>query len=36
MDIVGLIIAGIAIGLLGKSWLPPGGRDDIVSVAHDS
>jgi hypothetical protein len=48
METVELIVAGIVVGLLGKSWLPPGGWlaacDNALTeldfrcicVAHDS
>jgi|RhiMethySRZTD1v2_1073278.scaffolds.fasta_scaffold1142147_1 uncharacterized membrane protein YeaQ/YmgE (transglycosylase-associated protein family) len=32
MDIIGVIIVGIVLGLLGKRWLGPNRRDDIGLV----
>jgi hypothetical protein len=32
MEIIGVITAGIVIGLIAKLWFAPGGRDDIGLV----
>ena len=32
MEIIGVIIAGVALGLLGKWWLGPDRRDDLGLV----